>query len=81
MPMCSRAPQKARRWRPKSLGDSRGIVAILGVSPMTRRASELLHKAGAKLVVVNRTMEAAEELARSVGGEAVSLEAFRCAAA
>jgi glutamyl-tRNA reductase len=44
---------------------------------MTRRASELLHKAGAKLVVVNRTMEVAEELARAVGGEAVSLEAFR----
>lgn len=54
-----------------------GIVAILGVSPMTRRASELLHKAGAKLVVVNRTMEVAEELAHSVGGEAISLEAFR----
>jgi glutamyl-tRNA reductase len=54
-----------------------GIVAILGVSPMTRRASELLHKAGTKLLVVNRTMEVAEELARSVGGEAVSLESFR----
>ena len=52
-------------------------VAILGVSPMTRRASELLHKAGAKLLVVNRTMEAAEELARSVDGEAISLESFR----
>ena len=57
--------------------DARGVVAILGVSPMTRRASELLHKAGVKLLVVNRTMEAAEELARSVGGEALSLEAFR----
>ena len=44
---------------------------------MTRRASELLHKAGAKLLVVNRTMEAAEELARSVDGEAISLESFR----
>jgi glutamyl-tRNA reductase len=54
-----------------------GTVAILGVSPMTRRASELLHKAGTKLLVVNRTMEAAEELARSVDGEAMSLEAFR----
>lgn len=52
-------------------------VAILGVSPMTRRASELLHKNGAKLVVVNRTIEVAEELARSVGGEAISLESFR----
>ncbi len=57
--------------------DARGIVAILGVSPMTRRASELLHKAGTKLVVVNRTLEVAEELAQSIGGEATSLEAFR----
>jgi glutamyl-tRNA reductase len=57
--------------------ESRGIVAILGVSPMTRRASELLHKAGAKLVVVNRTIEVAEELAQSIGGEAISLDAFR----
>jgi glutamyl-tRNA reductase len=57
--------------------DPRGIVAILGVSPMTRRASELLHKSGAKLVIVNRTLEVAEELAQSVGGEAISLEAFR----
>jgi glutamyl-tRNA reductase len=44
---------------------------------MTRRASELLHAAGAQLLVVNRTMEVAEELARSVGGEALSLESFR----
>jgi glutamyl-tRNA reductase len=58
-------------------GSAPSVVAILGVSPMTRRASELLHKAGAKLIVVNRTMEVAEELARSVGGEAISLEAFR----
>ena len=58
-------------------GSDASVVAILGVSPMTRRASERLHKAGAKLVVVNRTMEAAEELALSVDGEALSLEAFR----
>src|SRR5690606_22684888 len=52
-------------------------VAILGVSPMTRRASELLHKAGANLIVVNRTMDNAQELARAVNGEAISLDAFR----
>jgi glutamyl-tRNA reductase len=56
---------------------ARGVVAILGVSPMTRRASDLLHKAGVKVVVVNRTMEVAEELAHTVGGEAISLESFR----
>jgi len=58
-------------------GNSRGTVAILGVSPMTRRASELLHKAGVKLVIVNRTMETAEELARTLETEALSLDAFR----
>jgi glutamyl-tRNA reductase len=52
-------------------------VAILGVSPMTRRASELLHKAGVPLLIVNRTLENAEELARSVQAEAMPLDAFR----
>ncbi|MEJ1960512.1 MAG: hypothetical protein WDO56_02725 [Gammaproteobacteria bacterium] len=59
------------------LGEKGGLVAILGVSPMTRRASELLHKAGSRLVIVNRSMDAAEELARSVQGEALSLDSFR----
>ena len=54
-----------------------GTVAILGVSPMTRRAGELLRKAGVSLIVVNRSMDAAEELARSVEGEAIALDAFR----
>ncbi len=70
----------ASHWRQAASNGaaaSGGVVAILGVSPMTRRASELLHKAGARLIVVNRTMEVAEELARAVGGEAISLEAFR----
>jgi glutamyl-tRNA reductase len=44
---------------------------------MTRRASELLHKAGVSLLIVNRTLENAEELARSVQAEAMSLDAFR----
>jgi glutamyl-tRNA reductase len=59
------------------LKEQGGTVSILGVSPMTRRASELLRKAGAALIVVNRSMEPAEELARSVNGEAISLESFR----
>jgi glutamyl-tRNA reductase len=54
-----------------------GLVAILGVSPMTRRASELLRKAGVDLIVVNRSMDAAAELARAVNGEALSLDTFR----
>ncbi len=38
-------------------------VAILGVSPMTRRAADLLHKAGVPLLIVNRSMDHAQELA------------------
>ena len=54
-----------------------GRVALLGVSPMTRRCAAILHAARAPLVIVNRTLEAAQELAASVSGEALSLEAFR----
>jgi len=86
--LSGRLQKMAADARPPSLADlasdrmmlhlgGSGTVAILGVSPMTRRASDLLHKAGAKLVVVNRTLEVAEELARSVDGEAISLESFR----
>lgn len=52
-------------------------VAILGVSPMTRRAADLLHKAGVPLLIVNRSMDHAQELAALVQGEAISLDAFR----
>src|SRR5215469_602648 len=38
-------------------------VALLGVSPMTRRCAALLSSARVPLLVVNRTLEAAEELA------------------
>src|SRR5262249_48370371 len=59
------------------LGELRHPVAILGGSPMTRPAAELLQKAGVPLLVVNRSLEPAQELAGSVGGEVLSLEAFR----
>jgi glutamyl-tRNA reductase len=87
--LSGRLQRMAADARPPSLADlaadrmlahldgKNGTVAILGVSPMTRRASELLHKAGVSLLVVNRSMEPAEELARSVDGEALSLETFR----
>ncbi|HUI62844.1 MAG TPA: hypothetical protein VLX90_21615 [Steroidobacteraceae bacterium] len=52
-------------------------VALVGVSPMTRRCGALLHAAGLPILVVNRTMQAAEECAASVGGTAVSLDQFR----
>ena len=54
-----------------------GKVALLGVSPMTRRCAAILHAAQVPLLIVNRTLEAAQELAVSVSGEALSLEDFR----
>jgi glutamyl-tRNA reductase len=52
-------------------------VALVGVSPMTRRCGMILHHAGIPLLVVNRTVQAAEEFAASVGGRAMQLEQFR----
>ena len=59
------------------LGGRPGRVALLGVSPMTRRCAAVLHESRLPLLVVNRTLEAAEELASTVSGEALSLERFR----
>ncbi len=56
-------------------------VALLGVSPMTKRCGMALHRAGVPLVVVNRTLQVAEEFAQTVGGQACSLEHFRAAPA
>jgi glutamyl-tRNA reductase len=52
-------------------------VALVGVSPMTRRCGMILHRAGIPLLVVNRTVQAAEEFAETVGGRAMALEQFR----
>src|SRR5262245_46680293 len=51
-------------------------VALLGVSPMTRRCAALLHESKIPLVIVNRTPQAAAELAASVGAEWLSLADF-----
>ena len=59
------------------LGGDAGKVALLGVSPMTRRSAVILQAAKIPLVIVNRTLAAAAELAASVAGEALSLEDFR----
>ena len=56
------------------LGGRPGRVALLGVSPMTRRCAAILHEARIPLLIVNRTLQAAEELARSVSGEALPLD-------
>ncbi len=52
-------------------------VALVGVSPMTRRCAVQLRGAGMSLLVVNRSFQPAEELAAVVGGRAMSLEEFR----
>jgi glutamyl-tRNA reductase len=52
-------------------------VALIGVSPMTKRCGELLHNAGVRVVVVNRTAETAEEFAATIDGTAVPLDSFR----
>jgi glutamyl-tRNA reductase len=52
-------------------------VALVGVSAMTRRCAAILHGSKVPLLVVNRTPEAAEELAATVSGESLALERFR----
>ncbi len=52
-------------------------VALVGVSPMTKRCGLALRQAGVPLVIVNRTLQAAEEYALTVGGKALSLEEFK----
>jgi glutamyl-tRNA reductase len=59
------------------LGGRAGRVALVGVSPMTRRCATILHESRVPLLIVNRTLQTAEELAASVGGEALALERLR----
>jgi glutamyl-tRNA reductase len=53
------------------------VVALVGVSAMTRRCAAILHESEVPLLIVNRTLHAADELAGSVSGEALALERFR----
>jgi glutamyl-tRNA reductase len=52
-------------------------VALVGVSPMTRRAATQLKQAAVPLIIVNRSPEAAAELAGSVAAQMLSLQDFR----
>jgi glutamyl-tRNA reductase len=54
-----------------------GRVALVGVSPMTRRCAVQLHAAGVQLLIVNRTLQTASELAASVSGQVLALEQLR----
>lgn len=58
-------------------GAARGMVALVGVSPMTRRCGARLNARGVPLLIVNRSRDAAEELASALGARAMSLDAFR----
>jgi glutamyl-tRNA reductase len=87
--MARRVRRMSARVRSPSLGDlaaervlahldgKPGMTALLGVSPMTRRCAALLSRARVPLLIVNRTLETGEELARSVGAQALWLESFR----
>ena len=59
------------------LGGKSERVALIGVSPMTRRCAAMLKEAKVPLVIVNRTLQGAADLAATVSGEAYSLEDFR----
>jgi glutamyl-tRNA reductase len=48
-------------------------LALVGVSPMTVRCAEELSREGIEIIVFNRSLEHAEELAAKVGGTARSL--------
>ena len=59
------------------LGGDPVTVALVGVSPMTRRCGLALHRAGVPLLIVNRTLTPAAELAASLAARTVLLEQFR----
>lgn len=55
-----------------------GLVALVGVSPMTKKAGETLRREGVPVVVVNRSREHAVELAAELGGaDVMTLDEFR----
>ncbi len=65
-----------RRVNAHLAGDT-GRIAIVGISPMTRQCGRAFAAAGLPMLVVNRTFETAQEFAAEIGGEPVTLEAFK----
>ncbi len=65
----------------QQLGDRCGsgtpVVGLVGVSPMTRRCGLMLRERGVPVIVINRTLDTARELATELNASAVSLQAFR----
>lgn len=54
----------------RRLAETPSPVALVGVSPMTVRCAETLSREGIEIIVFNRSLEHAEELAAKVGGTA-----------
>ena len=87
--MARRVRRMTARVRTPSLGDlaaervlrhldgAPGTTVLLGVSPMTRRCAALLARAHVPLLIVNRTLGTARELAQSVSAPLLSLDEFR----
>jgi glutamyl-tRNA reductase len=63
----------------RHLDGSRETVALVGVSPMTRSAGQVLARSDVPLLVVNRSFDAAARLAEDLNASAASLADF-CAA-
>jgi glutamyl-tRNA reductase len=61
----------------RHLGSKPARIALVGISPMTRRCGMILHRAGMPLLIVNRTAQVAEEFAETVAGRAMPLDQFR----
>ncbi len=58
-----------------------GRIALVGVSPMTRHCGRAFAGLGLPVVVVNRTLESAQEFAAELKADAQALEAFKRAPA
>jgi glutamyl-tRNA reductase len=58
-------------------GEQRAPVALVGVSAMTRSCGRVLAGAGVPLIIVNRSLESAVQLAAELHAESMSMQAFR----
>lgn len=61
----------------RHLQEQPGAVALIGVSPMTVTCAHALSVEEVPIVIVNRTVARAEQVANDVGGRAMGLGAFR----
>jgi glutamyl-tRNA reductase len=52
----------------------KGVVVLVGASPMTQRCAHILHQDGHSLVVASRTLDSARTLANAVNGTAMTLD-------